>query len=638
MQLLKHKVLHSTKHISRLIWASLFILICANRAFADARIEAHTVSLSTVSNMVAAIKPAHPSLFGTAADFERVRAQTLQTDLGRAGLEKLIYDSELLLPQKPLVRKMTGRRLLGVCRGVLYRVTTLSMTYHLTDEKKYLERCQAELLSAASFTDWNPSHYLDVAEMTLAMSIGYDWLYHDLDPESREIIYTAILEKGLKNSLQVTRWVRAGNNWGQVCHASLIAGSLATLERNPSISAYIIHRAVKNLPRPMSAFEPNGAYPEGPGYWTYGTDFNVLGIDLLLRHLGTDFGLSDLPGFKETIDYMNIVTGPSGQTFNYADGGSSRSSTPCLWWFANHYARPDILKYFEIKAFNRYCSSKPSKPRTGNRLWPLSMLWIQTLPENIRIKTPLHWSSESKDVITVHRTSWDNATALFVGFKGGSPSRPHGHMDAGSFVLDYAGIRWARDLGAQGYHGIESRGMNLWSRQQDSDRWKIFRLNNLSHNTLVINEQLQHAKGYATLKSFQGEPDPQTVLDLSEVYKGQATLVERTGKLLSATELQISDRVEGLKPGAKVRWQMMTSAKPATTDSSTIKLSIKDKSLKLRIKHDDTARWKIIDAEKPRNEWDSPNRGCKLIAFETFAPENGKLNLAVIIAPGSSRD
>ncbi len=634
MHLLKHKDLHSTKHISRLIWASLFILICANKAFADARIEAQSVSLSTVSNMVVAIKPAHPSLFGTAADFERVRTQTLQTDIGKAGLGKLIRDSELILKEKPLVRRLTGRRLLGVCRGVLYRVTTLGMTYQLTGEKKYLERCQAELLSAASFTDWNPSHYLDVAEMTLAMAIGYDWLYHDLDPESREIIYTAILEKGLKNSLEVTRWIRASNNWGQVCHASMLAGALATLERNPAISARIIHRAIINLPRPMSAFAPNGAYPEGPGYWTYGTDFNVLGIDLLLKHLGTDFGLSDLPGFKETIDYMNIVTGPSGQTFNYADGGSGRSSDSCLWWFADHYGRPDILKYFELNAFKKYCASKPSK-KGGNRLWSIGMLWLQTPPDDIQIKTPLHWSSESKHVITVHRTSWDNSNALFVGFKGGSPSGPHGHMDAGSFVLDYAGIRWAQDLGAQGYHGIESRGMNLWSNKQDSDRWKIFRLNNLSHNTLVIDEQLQLAKGYATLKSFQGEPDPQTVLDLSNIYKGQATLVERTGKLLPSAEFQISDRLEGLKPGAKVRWQMMTKTKPETTDSATIKLSVKDTSLKLTIKHDDAARWKIIDAEKPRNEWDSPNRGCKLIAFETIAPENGKLNLSVIITPGS---
>ena len=629
-----HSLTRTPTHIKRYALCALLLALCGSFASAQEKIAATGVEPATVSEMLAKIKPEHPSLFGTAADFQRVRDDTLRTEYGKIALDRLIRDSEMLLDQPPCRREKTGRRLLGVCRTVLYRVTTLAMTYRLTGNTKHLERCRAELLSAADFSDWNPSHYLDVAEMTLAMAIGYDWLYHDLDAESRDKIYTAIFEKGLRNSLKVTGWVKAGNNWGQVCHAGMIAGSLATLERNPEISAEIIHRAVINLPRPMRVFNPKGAYPEGPGYWTYGTDFNVLAIDMLIDRLGTDFGLCELPGFRETIDYMNIVTGPSGETFNYADGGSGRSTDPALWWFARHFNRPDILKYYELDAFREYCAAKPSKSRDGNRLWALGMLWLQPPPADLEIQTPLHWSSDSSEVITVHRTSWDNTKALFVGFKGGSPSAPHGHMDAGSFVLDYAGIRWARDLGAEGYHGIESRGMNLWSNSQNSDRWTIFRLNNLSHNTLVIDDQLQLASGRATLKSFKSAPEPETVLDLTGVYKGQASLVVRSGKLLPSGEFRISDTLEGLKPGSRVRWQMMTRAKPLPSDSPSILLTEADRKLKLTIAGNDAARWQIIDAEKPRNEWDSPNRGCKLIAFETTAPENGKLDLSVLITPG----
>ncbi len=627
-----HTILRSTFQIPHLTSALLCAVFCAGAAQAETKIEALTVPLATVSNMVARIQPVHPTLFGRAADFEKVRRETVLTDPGKAALAKLVQDSELLLKEKPLTYKKEGRRLLGVCRSVLYRVTTLAMTYRLTGNQAYLERCQAELLSSASFSDWNPSHYLDVAEMTLAVSLGYDWLYHDLDPQARELIYQAILEKGLQTSLKVTGWVKASNNWGQVCHAGMLAGSLATLERNPALSTEIIHRAIQNLPRPMKAFAPNGAYPEGPGYWTYGTDFNVLALAMLFDHFGTDFGLSDLPGFKETIDYMNIVTGPSGATFNYADGGSGRSTDPVLWWFAEHYKRPDILQYYELDAFRRYCALKPTK-KAGNRLFAIGMLWLQTPPDAMEILTPLHWSSESSDAITVHRTSWDNAKALFVGFKGGSPSAPHGHMDAGSFVLDYAGIRWALDLGAEGYHGIESRGMNLWSNKQESERWTIFRLNNLSHNTLVIDEQLQLAAGRAALKSFKGAPQPETVLDLSGVYKGQLMRAERAGRLLPSGELLITDTLEGLKPGANVRWQMMTRAAPSLTDSPVATLSQSGRQLTLTLQHDPAARWKVIDAEKPRNAWDSPNRGCKLLCFETAAPQNGSLTLSVLITP-----
>ena len=30
------------------------------------------------------------------------------------------------------------------------------------------------MLAIAQFADWNPSHFLDVAEMTMGMAIGYD--------------------------------------------------------------------------------------------------------------------------------------------------------------------------------------------------------------------------------------------------------------------------------------------------------------------------------------------------------------------------------------------------------------------------------------------------------------------------------
>jgi len=49
------------------------------------------------------------------------------------------------------------------------------------------------MLAISQFSDWNPSHFLDVAEMTMAMAIGYDWLYNNMSRESRTIIKDAII-------------------------------------------------------------------------------------------------------------------------------------------------------------------------------------------------------------------------------------------------------------------------------------------------------------------------------------------------------------------------------------------------------------------------------------------------------------
>ncbi len=45
--------------------------------------------------------------------------------------------------------------------------------------------------------------------------------------------------------------------------------------------------------------------------------------------------------------------------------------------------------------------------------------------------------------------------------------------------------------------------------------------------------------------------------------------------------------------------------------------------------------WKIINTAKPRKEWDSPNQGTRMIAFEAIAPNSGELTLAVIARPGT---
>jgi hypothetical protein len=473
--------------------------------------------------------------------------------------------------------------------------------------------------------------------MTLALAVGYDWLYHDLDDATRKTVADALLEKGLRTSLKHTGWVKASNNWGQVCHAGMLAGALALMDQQEPLAAEIAHRAIVNLPRPMHAFAPKGCYPEGPGYWSYGTDFNVLAIALLEGVLKSDYGLTALPGFTATADYPDLVTGPSGLTFNYADGGMGRGTDCASWWFAKRFNRPDILAYFERDAFLKYCADRPktAASQKGNRLFAFTLFWLQPLPASLTTQTPLTWSSEGPVPITVQRTSWDNGKALFVGLKAGSPSAPHGHMDAGSFVLDAEGVRWAYDLGMESYHRIESRKMDLWSPKQESDRWRVFRLSSLSHNTLVIDGQLQLAKGNATVVSFREGPESETVLDLSPVYTN-ATQVLRTGTLLASGEYRLNDTLKGLKPGSVVRWGMVTKAKPDAQRTGALTLREAGKQLTLTPLHDPAVAWKTYEVEKTGNEWDSPNTGLVMVGFEAVAPASGEVTLTVRFTPGNA--
>jgi len=82
-----------------------------------------------------------------------------------------------------------------------------------TNDVKYFNRAEKEMLAVSAFSDWHPEHFLDVAEMTMAVSIGYDWLYNSLSAGSKELIKNAIIEKGLKPSLDPKN-----NSWLKVTH------------------------------------------------------------------------------------------------------------------------------------------------------------------------------------------------------------------------------------------------------------------------------------------------------------------------------------------------------------------------------------------------------------------------------------
>ncbi|MCL1921651.1 MAG: heparinase II/III-family protein [Kiritimatiellaeota bacterium] len=610
--------------------AAFLAVVAAN---AQGTVQPEKVTREQVAEAMARAPKGHPCLFADGARFKVLRTELEGYELGRLAIERLCRGADEVLKQPPSTREMEGRRLLGVSRRVLHRTTTLAMAYRLTGNGEYLKRCVAEMDAVGAFEDWNPSHFLDVAEMTLAVAVAYDWLHGDLDEATRERVAGVILEKGLHAGQKQTGWVKAKNNWGQVCHAGMMAGALALREHHPDLAVDIVHRAIVNLPLSMRAsFSPGGNYPEGPGYWGYGTDFNVLAIAMLQGVLGSDFGLAGIEGFAQTADYMDIVTGPSGLTFNYADcGGGGRDISSSTWWFARHLNRPDLLAYFERGAFEAYCKRRGGG--YGNRLFAFFLPWLQPVPEGVAPKAPLNWSPGGIVPIVVLRSSWDDAKALFVGLKAGSPSGPHGHMDAGSFVFDAEGVRWAHDLGMEGYHGIESRGMNLWDSRQGSDRWKIFRLNNFSHNTLTIGNSLQKADGAAKVTTFkEGDGGAVAIIDLSGIYTNTSSVLRTV--LFADGGLTLADTLNGLVPGTPVRWSMLTRAVPDEARVGSIILREKGKQLKLAATHDAKLEWKTEDVSAPQNEWDSKNPGMTRVFFEAVAPESGELMFCILFTPG----
>jgi len=580
------------------------------------------------------IPPSHPRLFFSEGDEAALKAKIESDPLLEAAFERLQAGADATKHLDPVKREKVGKRLLGVSRTCLQRVSYLAFTHRMTRSENYVPRAQREMLAAAAFEDWNPSHFLDVAEMTAALAIGYDWLYNDLAPDVRKKIKRAIVEKGLRTSQDGGWWVATTNNWNQVCHGGLVLGALAVLDDEPELAGEIIARALKNVPRAMHEYEPDGVYPEGPGYWKYGTTYNVVLIAALESVLGTDFGLADSPAFMKTPEFYLHATGPTGLYFNFADCGTRGGSASAMHWFAARRKDPSLL-WWERAELERWLAQGAEAGPARDRTLPFLLIWGQPIGD-VPAPQKLHWKGAGPTPVAMHRSGWDHL-ATFVGIKGGSPSTNHAHMDTGSFVLDMDGVRWAIDLGAQSYHSLESKGINLWDKGQNSERWTVFRLNNLSHNTLVVDGQPQRVKGHAPIVGSSDDPEaPYTVVDMTPAYKGQLAQAHRGVRLVGPAVL-VQDDLKTLDHETVVRWGMATHAEVTIPRADTATLKQDGRTLTLRILSPEGATFTVYDMENPPQDYDAKNPNTRMVGFEAAIDASAAETFAVFLKAGQAQ-
>ena len=504
----------------------------------------------------------------------------------------------------------------------------------MTGDDVYFQRAEKELLNVCNFQDWNPSHFLDVAEMTLGVSIGYDWLFHQLPAESRNIIEQAIIKKALLPSLndKYNWYLEAKHNWNQVCNAGITFGALAVYEQDTVLCKKLIDRAIQSIKLPMLEYAPDGAYPEGYSYWQYGTTFNILLLDVLEKIYGTDFKLSSSKGFMDTAAYFQHMTGASGNSFNYADCGKEFKLTPAIFWFAWKRKDPSLLWVEKGFIQSQYADSYLT-----NRLLPSVLIWgIKTDMESVNSPHELMWIGGGTTPVFSARSSWGDPDAIFVGFKGGTASSNHAHMDAGSFVMEADGIRWAIDLGMQDYESLESRKLHIWKNNQESDRWKVFRYNNYVHNTLTINDKLHDVTGHASFISYKNDIDYVSATgDLSSIFKDDLKSCMREIAIVNKEYVQVKDKVSILNDKqAILRWTMLTKAHVKDIYDNRLILEQDGKLLLIEFTGELPVKIKTWDTQSP-NEYDAPNTGTILVGFESNIPAGMEVEFKAFLRPVS---
>ena len=582
--------------------------------------------------------PEHPRLYFTKQKEADIKEQMKTDAFLNKLVEELIKKADRVKNEAPSRYEIPdGVRLLNQSRRSIDRTTALAFAYRMTGNKEYADAAITEMLTVCRFENWNPSHYLDVAEMATAVALGYDWLYDVLTAEQREEIKNALLNHALKTGLDMYErrfwWTIRDNNWNEVCNAGLTLAALAVADDEREIAETIVNHALKSFPTGLKPYKPDGAYPEGPGYWAYGALFTGLMLMVLQDVFDDDFGLLQSEGLKTTGDYYMNMVGPRYRFYNYADCGDNASASPMMFALSHLYDRPDYAVWLRtfIENQNRYQSGREA---VFNALW-----YNPKGTGEDFAKTPLAQKFAGVQDVCTMRTAWNDPNAAFLGFKGGYNRANHGHLDIGSFVYEVNGVRWAVDLGMENYNLPGFFG---------GQRWTYFRLINASHNTLVIGGKNQNLDADCKIGNFVnggaiviGGSRPaisgnenvvaSAMVDMTDAYKGQVAVAMRVATLYKDGSARIDDMLNGVTE--PVRWGMMTQAAiEIRADGRMALLSQGGQHINLTLISDYAEKFEITSA-KPPTEAENQNNGFSILTT-TATPKEGQVHIRVLIRPG----
>ncbi|KAG6821350.1 hypothetical protein H0H93_014147 [Arthromyces matolae] len=469
--------------------------------------------------------------------------------------------------------------ILDNCREIKMRIKAFAYVYHMTNDTKWVDRAWNAAGNGTSPFGldpdrWNSLHFLDTAEMTAAFGIAYDWLYSQwTDDQKSQIRFTMIkygLEFGITPNPDALWWQNnTQGNWNCVCNNGLTLGALAILGDDSSgIAEQVLGQTIPDaLQNCVLAVSDDGTWSETANYWYFGTTAHAEMASALLTATGSHYGLLDTnSNFYKTGNFHMYATGATS-LFNYGDHGPNKFSTTAnsMIFYGDHYNQP------QYALFQR---------EQHDAAEPWSMFWYNPTVSGA------FWDGAALDQFFDNgldqwasmRSSWTDSNALYVAVKAGmlQGHQTHNDLDAGDFVLDALGTRWAGELGSADYN---SPGYFSNDTQQ-SYRWMYYRKMTEGQNTLLVDQANQNVAAaptvtHGTSGTSQGSstvlniPDDSTaywIADLTSAYFN-VTSVKRGVRLLnSRKQVLIQDEITTSAP---FQWRMHTNATINVDSSGT---------------------------------------------------------------------
>lgn len=568
-------------------------------------------------------KAGHPRLLTDAQGFKDLKSKVTGNNrfqnptLYKLHMEVLARAEKILTAGRAIASKHSGASDHYV---VVDNLLCCAYAYKMKGEAAYLAKVKADMAKVCSWPNWD-SGGLAIGEISLAMGLAYDWLYYDLDLDTRKMAHKAMVDKGIRPMYNNNNNIKIIGNWNQINLGGVSVASMAVYEKDKNVAVLQMEKAAAgNLAGVKGIYSPNGNYAEGLGYWEYGGSFEVCYLSALEGIFGHTGGIKEVPGFMDSGEYAMYMHGTMNTTFTYNDGGGT--TDPVLltsWWFAAQNDDPSLIYCEKRRLDDPNDAAYKNTPIDGSEqpyrlLAPMVVMLrdfdMKTRPVNPPARQV--WSGKGEKPVVMVRRGWkfDN-TDVFLGAMGGladmwqTSRTAHGHMDAGSFVFEAEGVRWSDDLMRPGYTNWNAALRAVESPRvytaQEGKMWDTFHVSNLGHSTLVsytndgtvpkkVHSSDYYVDGYAPLlETIDAGGRQGGVFDMSAPMRGQVKSAKRTIELVNGTDLVVTDEVTALdKLDCKLEWRMM-SISSSTKTADGVVLTKDGKKRKLTATTDDTA-------------------------------------------------
>lgn len=522
----------------------------------------------------------HPRLMLGAEDVEALKYAVAHDSVKKEWFEKIKSKADEYLTKEPLTYEIANGRLLNTANEALERTSVLGFTYLMTGSKEYGNRAIEETAAVCSFADWHPGHFLDTGTMAQAAAIGYDWAYDCMTAEqSAEIARQAFIlglaparEQYYGEKKYGFNWHKTDTNWGIVVNSGIMNLALAICEYETDKALDIASEALRSMEYTIYHIAPDGAWHEGASYWRYSSKSLALAFSGFEEATGITHEAVFFKGMNGYADFSSYLLGPDYQAYNFGDSSGGAITS---------YIQSYIAAAADDAAM---MSSRLALLQITGGATVFDIIWCSTdqTEENGLALDAYYRETEFISM----RERWNNNkndnTALWLAAHGGSASAAHSHIDAGSFVFNLGGVRWAVDLGKEDY----SYAADDPSVGTALGKFYYYRRKGEGHNLVVINP----GDGLETDKdAFAEFTAPQesalgafSTVELSKNYAENADEYTR-GFLLgdNRRSLTVRDEISLKHAGSELYWFMHTKGKITIVNNNTALIKQNNKTLKV---------------------------------------------------------